>query len=155
MFQDNQEAAAVARRVSLTPTNKTPTHPGRRRALGELTNTPLLATPPKLAATSPGPAQPDTVTPTHNLKLLTELASKMAGSGTSARQTLHFEDEREGVAKEPLYLPSSASQEAASPHRDHPYGVKRGVAGSLATTVVVTGEHGAVTSRADNGIPRN
>ena len=82
-----------------------------RRALGELTNTPLLlspghsngrlltsssalhspsnlrspshhnvATPPKTAVTGQCPSTPDTVTPTHNLKLLTELASKMPSS---------------------------------------------------------------------------
>ena len=110
---------------------------GRRRALGELTNTPLLlspsavmtpgpeniSTPPKLV-----PASPDTVTPTHNLKLLTELASKMSGTagGSSARQTLQFEDvDPNRYTSEPIYLPSSQTEAASSPHRDHPYGVKQ------------------------------
>ena len=115
----------------------TPGMTSRRRALGELTNTPLLlspsavmtggpeniSTPPKLV-----PASPDTVTPTHNLKLLTELASKMSGTagGSSARQTLQFEDvDPNRYTSEPIYLPSSQTEAASSPHRDHPYGVKQ------------------------------
>merc|ERR1719400_683900 len=80
-----------------------------------------ISTPPKTV-----PASPDTVTPTHNLKLLTELASKISGTaGGSARQTLQFEDvDPNRYTSEPIYLPSSQT-EAASPHRDHPYGVKQ------------------------------
>ena len=149
MFQDNQDS----RRVTITtPTaQKTPTHPGRRRALGELTNTPLLLSPQGAGARlgSPGslvsqtegvatppktvPGSPDTITPKHNLKLLTELASKMSGS---ARQTLKFGDDEGDIYRhsEPMYLPSSKT-EAASPHRDHPYGVKSG-AGAAAPPFV-------------------
>ena len=112
----------------------TPGVSARRRALGELTNTPLLLSPsavmsgPENISTPPKivPASPDTVTPTHNLKLLTELASKISGTaGGSARQTLQFEDvDPNRYTSEPIYLPSSQT-EAASPHRDHPYGVKQ------------------------------
>ena len=77
-----------------TPTaQKTPTHPGRRRALGELTNTPLLLSPQGAGArlSSPGSlmsqtegvatppkasADTDAITPTHNLKLLTEFCGR-------------------------------------------------------------------------------
>ena len=99
---------------------------GRRRALGELTNTPLLLSPSAVTPPKAVPASPDTVTPTHNLKLLTELASKMSGAaGGSARQTLQFEDaEPSSRFSEPMYLPSSQA-EVPSPHRDHPYGVKQ------------------------------
>lgn len=143
MFQDSQE-----RRDVLTPPHKTPTMPNRRRALGELTNTSHLSprmmslnspsslmsapdsvsTPPKTLPASPN--TPQTVTPTHNLKLLTELASKMTGN-SSARQTLQFEDVDPDRYKhsEPIYLPSSQT-EAPSPHRDHPYGVKSASNGS-------------------------
>lgn len=114
---------------------KTPVVSGRRRALGELTNTPLLLSPsavmsgPENISTPPKtvPASPDTVTPTHNLKLLTELASKISGTagGSSARQTLQFEDvDPNRYTSEPIFLPSSQT-EAPSPHRDHPYGVKQ------------------------------
>ena len=152
MYQDNQESSGLARKVTMTtPTaNKTPTYQNRRRALGELTNTPLLLSPNNMPGASPRlmslnspsslmsapdnvstppktlPGSPDTVTPTHNLKLLTELASKMTGtSSSSARQTLQFEDVEPGRYKhnEPMYLPSSQT-DAPSPHRDHPYGVK-------------------------------
>ena len=113
----------------------TPGVSARRRALGELTNTPLLLSPsavmsgPENISTPPKivPASPDTVTPTHNLKLLTELASKISGTaGGSARQTLQFEDvDPNRYTSEPIYLPSSQTEAASSPHRDHPYGVKQ------------------------------
>ena len=147
MYQDNQDRKVTM----LTPTsNKTPTMQNRRRALGELTNTPLLLSPNNINNSNPRlmslnspsslmsapdnvstppktiPASPDTVTPTHNLKLLTELASKMTGTGSTARQTLQFEDVDPGKYNhnDPIYLPSSQTAEVASPHRDHPYGVK-------------------------------
>ena len=65
--------------------------------MGELTNSPRLLSPTtpnkqirqQQLSSSSSPA----ITPTHNLKLLTELAAKMAGGGGSgARQTLQFED---------------------------------------------------------------
>jgi len=120
--------------------------PTYRRALGELTNTPLLlspgaaglspraphpsprlsreegglATPPKSALT---PSSPDTITPTHNLKLLTELASKMPGAvASSARQTLQFEDQEPslgGGRGRALLLGENA--DGSSPHKDHSY----------------------------------
>ena len=145
MYQDDQSGLSSSR-GKMTPQhpNRTPTlQQQRRRALGELTNTlsPVnnprlisnlnspssLRSPSRAVSTPPKGVQssPDTVTPTHNLKLLTELASKMTSS--SARQTLQFEDLDSGRYKhhEPMYLPSS-QQEAPSPHRDHPYGVKNG-----------------------------
>ena len=120
--------------------------PQYRRALGELTNSPLLLSPgatglspraphpsPRLArdeggmSTPPkgslmnGPASsPDTITPTHNLKLLTELASKMPGAvSSSARQTLQFEDLEPGRAKGRSLL--LGEEESGSPHKDHSY----------------------------------
>ena len=139
-MQTAQEAGDAAGKARLGP-------PGRRRALGELTNTPLLLSPgalvaPETAASTPPKAvggtgrgaatTPDTVTPTHNLKLLTELASKMAGAGSTARQTLQFEDSCGGEGGRypaPILLPSShQAEESASPHRDHPYPARGGVA---------------------------
>ena len=144
-------------------TTTTKSQPGKRKALGELTNTPLLLSPgglnnvmltpgglhspraqilnspsslmapPENISTPPKtmPNSPDTITPTHNLKLLTELASKMSGTTSTARQTLQFEDvDPNRYTSEPIYLPSS-QVEAPSPHRDHPYGVKSGNAASL------------------------
>ena len=117
--------------------------PQYRRALGELTNSPLLLSPgatglspraphpsPRLArdegglSTPPkgGPASsPDTITPTHNLKLLTELASKMPGavSSSSARQTLQFEDLEPSRTKGRSLL--LGEEESESPHKDHSY----------------------------------
>jgi len=85
-----------------------------------------ISTPPKTM-----PNSPDTITPTHNLKLLTELASKMSGSTSTARQTLQFEDvDPNRYTSEPIYLPSLQG-DAPSPHRDHPYGVKRNTASKL------------------------
>ena len=162
MYQDStQESGLSSSSSSSSRAKLTPQHPNKtpvRRALGELTNTPLLlspghsngrllassalhspsnlrspshhnvATPPKAAVNGQCPSTPDTVTPTHNLKLLTELASKMPSS--SARQTLQFDDSDSGQYKhrEPMFLPSSHTEtgEAPSPHRDHPYGVKNG-----------------------------
>merc|ERR1719410_2239738 len=120
-------------------TTTTKSQPGKRKALGELTNTPLLLSPgglnnvmltpgglhspraqilnspsslmapPENISTPPKtmPSSPDTVTPTHNLKLLTELASKMSESKPStARQTLQFEDvDPNRYTSEPIYLP--------------------------------------------------
>jgi len=136
---------------------------GKRKALGELTNTPLLLSPgglnnvmltpgglhsprahtlnspsslmapPENISTPPKtmPSSPDTITPTHNLKLLTELASKMSGTTSTARQTLQFEDvDPNRYTSEPIYLPSLQA-EAPSPHRDHPYGVKSKAASKL------------------------
>lgn len=144
-----------------TTTNRTQAN--KRKALGELTNTPLLLSPgglnnvmltpgglhspralnlnspsslmapPENISTPPKtvPSSPDTITPTHNLKLLTELASKMSGTTSTARQTLQFEDvDPNRFASEPIYLPS-LQVDAPSPHRDHPYGVKRNIASKL------------------------
>ena len=131
----------------LGSSNSRKAQPQYRRALGELTNSPLLLSPgatglspraphpsPRLArdeagmATPPkgsrinGPASsPDTITPTHNLKLLTELASKMPGAvSSSARQTLQFEDlEPSQKAKGRSLL--LGEEESGSPHKDHSY----------------------------------
>ena len=135
MFQPADQPEVAGRKTAGAAPLLTPGLSGRRRALGELTNTPLLLSPsavisgPENISTPPKvvPASPDTVTPTHNLKLLTELASKISGTtgGSSARQTLQFEDvDPNRYTSEPIYLPSSQT-EAPSPHRDHPYGVKQ------------------------------
>ena len=131
----------------MLPNRKPPQY---RRALGELTNTPLLlspnapaqglsprphpspllsrveegplATPPKSLSTAVQASSPDTITPTHNLKLLTELASKMPGAVSSARQTLQFEDQEPGSqGRGRSLLLSLGEAEAPSPHRDHSY----------------------------------
>ena len=131
----------------MEPLLRKPQTPVYRRALGELTNTPLLlspgaggsprqaphpsplgslrsqevhhlATPPKVPGATTT-SSPDTITPTHNLKLLTELASKLPGATSSARQTLQFEDQ-EPLAPARLLL-LGQEQENSSPHRDHSY----------------------------------
>jgi len=144
----------------------------KRKALGELTNTPLLLSPgglnnvmltpgglhspravnlnspsslmapPENISTPPKtvPSSPDTITPTHNLKLLTELASKMSGSTSTARQTLQFEDvDPNRYTSEPIYLPS-LQIDAPSPHRDHPYGVKVSTASKLTSETLFRDE---------------
>jgi len=70
-----------------------------RRALGELTNSPRLLSPTTPTKQVRGPPPSPAITPTHNLKLLTELAAKVAANGGpggggsgGARQTLQFED---------------------------------------------------------------
>ena len=90
---DQQEGGLRKTAAPLTPGVS-----ARRRALGELTNTPLLLSPsavmtpgPENISTPPKivPASPDTVTPTHNLKLLTELASKISGRREAAVPDRH------------------------------------------------------------------
>lgn len=86
------------------------------------------------------------ITPTHNLKLLTELAAKVAGGTSSARQTLQFEDiDTSRYSTEPVCLggvtsrtssttirpqitairtpigTSHAAGNTESPHKDHKY----------------------------------
>jgi len=127
--------------------------PPMRRALGELTNSPRLldhhlsprfqtpnqTTPTKQTKLSPA------ITPTHNLKLLTELAAKVAGAngggsigagssgggGSSARQTLQFEDVDSTYSETtPVYLGSGNNSSPATPTL-LPTAVK-----SLATTTI-------------------
>jgi len=118
--------------------------PTPRRALGELTNSPRLldqqrsprflspihaghhATPTKEQAGSLTKKSP-AITPTHNLKLLTELAAKVAGGNTSsARQTLQFEDidtryNTESVCLGGIASRNNSSLNKDSPHKDHNY----------------------------------
>ena len=56
------------------------------------------------------------------------------------------------LASTELLLEAAGAWTEAGPLPSPRYGLR---AGSLASTVVVTGEHGAVTSRAANGTPRN
>lgn len=118
--------------------------PGKRRALGELTNSPCLLSPGGNQLLSPGASSnfqiltpskllslhtfpsPSVITPTANLKLLTNLAVMTASGSqssgyTSARQTLQFEDEAPCKdRKEPCN--SYLVPVRPSPHKDHSYG---------------------------------
>jgi len=132
--------------------------PGKRRALGELTNSPCLLSPGGNQLLSPGNSSnfqtltpskllslhslpsPSVITPTANLKLLTNLAVMTASGSqssghTSARQTLQFEDEAPSrERKEPLCWKgdrnirnetlsvSEMLPVRPSPHKDHSYG---------------------------------
>jgi len=115
--------------------------PQPRRALGELTNSPrLLEQQSRFMMSSPNQGTPTkdqvavlskkspAITPTHNLKLLTELAAKVAGgNGSSARQTLQFEDVDTRYNSTAICLGSTSSTSSLaptdkiSPHKDHNY----------------------------------
>jgi len=111
--------------------------PGKRRALGELTNSPLLLSPggpgSNLQSVTPNKSlslhtlpSPSVLTPTANLKLLTNLAVMTASGSqthTSARQTLQFEDEAPSRdCQDESYLLPGCMPLRPSPHKDHSYG---------------------------------
>jgi len=112
--------------------------PPMRRALGELTNSPRLLDHPGTPTKQVGVKLSPAITPTHNLKLLTELAAKVANGGSSsARQTLQFEDvDTSRYTSEPVYLPLDTN----SPHRDHSYGSKNNLFAGRYETVGDQGE---------------